>query len=344
MTARTSSIFLLLFISSICLTQAQTGTISGSIIDEQGPLPFATAILKSAADSSIVKAEITGESGEFFFQGISYGAYLLESSYVGKTQYDQISFTLGESKKTLSPVLLMSTIGDLAEVKISAIKPLIEVMADKTVLNVENTLASTGTNGLELLRKAPGVILDNNDNVILDGKTGVQIYIDGKPSPLSGEDLNNFLRSMQSTDIEAIEIITQPSAKYDAAGNAGIINFRLKADKNIGTNGTISAGYAYGQNHHYNTSLSLNNRTKKTNLFGSYSNSFGKNYSYIFLDRIQQNVRYDSETESTRDNTAHNMRIGFDFFPDRKHTIGILLNGNRFNTEVNALSNTPITP
>ena len=126
----------------------------------------------------------------------------------------------------------------------------------------------------ELLRKSPGVSVDKDDNISLSGKSGVQVYIDGKPSPLSGTDLSNYLKSLQSSQIESIELITNPSAKYEAAGNAGIINIRLKKNKAYGVNGSINSGWNIGTYAKYNEGVSLNYRYKKVNLFGNY------NYNY----------------------------------------------------------------
>ena len=120
-------------------------------------------------------------------------------------------------------------------------------------------------------------MLDKDDNISLAGKNGVQVYIDGKPSPLSGADLAAYLKSLQSAQIEAIEIITNPSAKYDAAGNAGIINIRLKKNKSFGTNGSVNAGYNIGIYPKYNGGLSLNHRNKKINVFGNYNYNNSKN-------------------------------------------------------------------
>src|SRR4029078_12247028 len=121
--------------------------------------------------------------------------------------------------------------GNLKEVVVTTRKPAIEVRADKTILNVEGSINSVGQDALELLRKSPGVLVDKDDNLSLSGRNGVQVYIDGRPSPLTGSDLAAYLKSLQSSQIEAIEIISNPSAKYDAAGNAGIINIRLKKNK-----------------------------------------------------------------------------------------------------------------
>jgi iron complex outermembrane receptor protein len=121
----------------------------------------------------------------------------------------------------------------LKAVTVVSQKPVIEVRADKTILNVEGSVNAVGQDALELLRKSPGVLVDKDDNISLSGKNGVQVYIDGRPTPLSGKDLSDYLKTVQSSQIEAIEIITNPSAKYDAAGNAGIINIRLKKNKAI---------------------------------------------------------------------------------------------------------------
>ncbi len=323
---------------------AQIGQIKGMVSDEKEPLSFTTIILKSAADSSMVKAEITSDNGSFVFSNITFTKYFVEVSYVGMKDFSSDIFELNQGILVLPKIILRPNSNEMQEIEVVARRPMIEVQADKTVFNVENTLNSTGTNGFELLRKAPGVIIDNNNNIILEGKTGVQIFINGKPSPLAGEDLTNFLSTLQSSDIDKIEIITQPSSKYDAAGNAGIINIQLKKDKRLGTNGTVSAGYAYGKNGRANSSISLNNQTKTSNFFGSYNNSFGETFDFMNLDRIQNNVRYDSKTENLRNSTSNNFRVGFDFFSKTNHTFGILLNGNFYDVTRNGETTTPIIP
>ena len=127
---------------------------------------------------------------------------------------------------------------------------MVEVKADKTILNVEGTINAVGYDALELLRRSPGVMIDKDDNVSLAGKNGVQVFIDGKPSPLSGSDLANFLKSLQSAQIEAIEIITNPSARYDAEGTSGMINIVLKKNTTQGVNGSVSASYNYNFKQH----------------------------------------------------------------------------------------------
>lgn len=336
-------LFVTLVFTSIQLT-GQTASVRGTVLSAEGVLDYATVIVHAQSDSSIVKVGATNESGQYRIPGLSAGVYFLEVSYVGLNTGQTESFTLASTDLKLEPITLQAQSAEIASVEVIAKRPMIEVLADKTVFNVENTLNATGTDGFELLRKAPGVIVDNNNNIIVDGKTGVQIFINGKPSILAGDDLVNYLRSLQSSDIAAVEIITQPSSKYDAAGNAGIINIRLKKDKRLGTNGSLNAGYAYGQNSRYNGSLSLNKRTKSSNLYGNYSGSKGTTFSFINLDRTQFGVRYDSESETLSDNTAHNFKIGYDWFPDDKHTFGVLVDANLFNNSGEGFTNTPIIP
>src|SRR5262249_1200973 len=148
----------------------------------------------------------------------------------------------------------------------------------------------------ELLQKAPGVVVDNNDNIKLKGRGGVIVQIDGKETHLTPEDLAAYLKVMQSTDIEAIELISNPSSKYDAEGTAGIINIKTKKNKNLGTNGSVTAGYAIGAYSKYNTAISLNNYSKKFNVFGNYSNNWGTRKNEFYLYREQYPYKLDAST------------------------------------------------
>lgn len=337
-------IFVLLLVAFSPDLQAQLGKIYGTVVTEEGPLAYATVKLSKAEDSSFVKAAVTNVQGQFAFPQLIEKSYLLEISFIGMESYFSARIEMKQEIIQLPVIKLKPRSTELEEVEITAQKPLVSVFADKTVFNVESSLNSIGTDGMELLRKAPGVVMDNNENIIVEGKTGVQIFINGKPSPLAGTDLTNFLRALQASDIESIEIITQPSSKFDAAGNAGIINIVLKKDKRFGTNGSLTAGYAYGKYGRYNTSLNLNHRTKNAVVFGTYSHTAGKRWSFLYLDRTQEGVRYDSETETVGDNTGHNLRSGADFFLNSKHTVGILVNANVYDRLSDGITNTPIIP
>ena len=328
-----------------CSFLLSQNSVSGTVVDDtKTPIPFATTILLKVSDSTLVKATITDDFGKFSMPDIVSGDYLLKVSSVGFTTYFSEKITLTERPMNLGTITLQTATESLDEVMVIAEKPIVEVLADKTVFNVDKTINATGSNGFELLRKAPGVVIDNNNSVIVEGKAGVQIYIDGRPTVLAGQDLINYLETLQSTDIDAIEIITQPSSKYEAAGNAGIINIKLKKNKSFGTNGSLTAGYIQGRYPRVNSSVTLNNRGKKTNLYGTYSNRFGDSYSFINLDRLQNGTRFDARTETRFDNNNHNVKAGFDFYADNKNTLGVIFTGNFNNGIGSSNSRTPIIP
>ena len=183
----------------------------------------------------------------------------------------------------------------------------------------------------------------NNDNIILAGKNGVKVYIDGKPSPLSVADLAIQLRTMQSSEIDAIEIITNPGAKYEAEGNAGIINIKLRRDQNLGLNGTVDLSLAQGQNTRGTGSTTFNYRDTRFNTYGSYSVNAGHRENYINIYRIQNNVLYDQESVNNQSGPSNSARLGTDIFLDKKTTLGFLVNGSISNRDWFNTSNTPIT-
>jgi hypothetical protein len=321
-------------IVGLSFSAAQAQKISGIIKDEQGKgLEKTTVSLLRAKDSSVIKLAVTNNDGAFVFQTIA-GKYLVSISHVGYMPKYSVPFEVS-GDITIPVMQMIKSVGNMQDVTVTSKKPMIEVKADKTVLNVEGTINSVGNDALELLRKSPGVTIDKDDNVSLSGKNGVQIYIDGKPSPLSGADLTAFLKNLQSSQIEAIEIITNPSAKYDAAGNAGIINIRLKKNKSFGTNGSVNAGYAIGVYPKYNGGISLNNRGKKVNLFGNYNYNNNKNDNVFKLYRQQLDTIFDQRNNMTMRNNSNGFKAGLDYYVNSKHTLGVLVNGNFADNELN---------
>lgn len=324
-------------------TQAQS--IKGMVKDENGkPLAAANTTLHRAADSSLVKFTVTNTEGNYEFSGIGEGNYYVQFTHVGHETAKTAVFSHKNSGESQVPVLTMQKQGtSLQNVTVVARKPMIEVKADKMVVNVEGTINAVGNDALELLRKSPGVQLDKDDNISLSGKNGVQVYIDGKPSPLSGADLTAYLKSMQSSQIETIEIITNPSAKYDAAGNAGIINIRLKKNKSFGTNGSMNAGYNIGTFPKYNGGINLNHRDKGINIFGSYNYNWNKNTNQFLLYREQLDTLFDQRNTMFGRNRSHGFKAGADLFLNKKSTIGVLINGNISQNEMKTDSKTPIS-
>lgn len=336
-------IILFSFLASVGLS-AQ-GTISGTVTDDTDkPLEFVNVILQLSSDSSMVKAAITDGKGAFAFESIPSGQYLVLFRQVGLPDRLSNVFDYKEGQSYEIPPVKMGGAGqDLKAIEVVYVKPLVEIKADKTIFNVEGTTNATGLNGLELLRKAPGVTVDNNENIMVKGKGGIVIYIDGKLSPLDGDGLKDMLKNMQSTNIESIEIITNPSAKFDAAGNAGIINIKLKKNKNFGTNGTVSMGVGTQRYTKYNTNLTVNHRNERWNLYGMYGNNWGKYWSYMDFERRQNGIFFDQFSDNSSDGLKHNFKAGADYFLNKKNTIGVMVTGNMGENIWNGNTRTEIT-
>ncbi|MCB0633112.1 MAG: TonB-dependent receptor [Lewinella sp.] len=338
-------IVLLAMAGSLNFLYAQSaGKITGSLLDAEGkPISYANVILFTVADTNMVKAEITDDKGLFELGGIPAGDYWIKASFVGLPDFKSESLVVEAGKTLALPAFrLQPATNDLAEVVVKAQKPLIEVKPDKMVFNVDGSINAQGNTALELLRKSPGVMVDNNDNIMLQGRSGVRVYIDGKPSPLSSSDLASYLSTLQSSEIESIEIITNPSSKYDAQGNGGIINIKFKKDKNLGANGSFDAGYSIGKLPRYNAKLSGNYRNKKVNLFGSYGYGEGKNENIFNLYREQSGLSFDQRNINLSNWNNHNFRVGADLFLNKKSTIGFMTNGNISDYHGNSNSRTPI--
>ncbi|MGQ0737840.1 MAG: TonB-dependent receptor domain-containing protein [Bacteroidota bacterium] len=331
------------FVLMASVSQAQK--ITGAVKDAQGKgLDKSTISLLNAKDSSVVKLATAGTDGRYSFAAPKPGSYLVNATYVGyAAAYSQPFEVSGSGDVSVPELTITKATGNLKEVTVTAKKPMVEVRADKMILNVEGTINAMGNDALELLRKSPGVMVDKDDNISLAGKNGVRIYIDGKPSPLAGADLAAYLKSLQSAQIEAIELITNPSAKYDAAGNAGIINIRLKKNKAFGTNGSVNAGYNIGIYPKYNAGINFNHRNKGINVFGNYNYNNTKQNMAFNLFRSVLDTIFNNETSMIMRMKSHGFKTGIDFFINNRNTFGVLINGNLSDNSFNNDSRTPIS-
>ncbi|MEO6036809.1 MAG: TonB-dependent receptor, partial [Saprospiraceae bacterium] len=322
---------LVIALSGLFLQTVSGQKITGSITDNKREAQgFATVLLLAAKDSILVKGAVSDEQGRFELENITAGRYFVRAQRLGFRPADSEAFDFASADLAL-PVLVLSTSSQqLQEVSIVAQKPLIEIQADKVVFNVDASPTNTGLNALELLRKSPGVSLDQNENISLKGRQNVLVQINGKPTPMTGQDLAQYLKGINSSDLEAIEIIATPGAKYDAEGNAGIINLRLKKDKRLGTNGSVSLGYYQGITAKGDASLSLNHRNKNVNLFGSASVFRGRWDNTMHLDNRVNDRQYDQYNKSFWYARPNNARLGMDYSPNERHTFGVLVTGGVF--------------
>jgi iron complex outermembrane recepter protein len=320
----------LLFLTVIKTTAQSSASISGTVKDGNNkPLQSVTVSLLQAKDSSLVKTDVSDAKGNFEINSGKEGSFLLSYSSVGfEKVYSAIFEKTASQKIDAKPVTMLVATGKLKEVTVVTKKPMIEVKADKTVFNVEASINAAGSNALELLQKSPGVQVDNNDNISMKGKTGVKVYIDGKMMQLDTKDLAAYLKSINSNDIEAIEMISNPSAKYDASGNAGIVNIRLKKNKKFGTNGSLTTGFVQGITLKGNGSVNLNYRDKKINVFGNVGGNIGSYENTIKLYRIQKDTLYDQKTEMHSNDRSVNIKGGADYFVNDRNTIGFMVTSN----------------
>jgi hypothetical protein len=336
-----SLIYILAFLS--LGLSAQNHSIAGTVVDEKGlEVSYANIILYSQADNSTHRIGVSDMEGNFNFREISSGSYSVDISFIGMeskkvgVEISNEDIDLGKIKMELSGIQLQTTV-------ITARRPLVEVKSDKTILNVEGTINSAGDNALGLLRKAPGVLVDNTNNISVMGRSGVIVYINGKRLPLSGDDLTAYLESLNSEQIDRVEIISNPGARYEAQGNAGIIDIRLKRNDNFGTNGNLAAAYSQGRYNRYNVNTSLNNRTEKMNVFGSGGLNIFNGFWDMISRNTQNNVFTDGINNSVFGRNGYNVRAGMDYFIDNRSTVGILYTGSSRDSEGNSMNRIEIS-
>lgn len=328
------SVFLLLLSSFVLSAQV---TVSGKVADDKNqPVAFASIALVAAADSQMVKGALSDSTGAFSIPGVLPGEYRLQATLLGYETRFTDPFTIETGSKTVTAdITLQPADNILGEAVVVAKRPLFEQKADRLIMNVENSPIASGGTALEILQKMPGVIVVQ-DRVTLAGNQNVQIWIDGKPSQYA--DMNAVLRDMPGDQIDRVELINQPGAKYDAAGGA-VLNIILKRDANLGFNGTAAltaGGAVYDQadantddRNYYrlNPSLALNYRGGQWNLFGSYSYFDRTSFSVINVERFIGDEIYRQINYSPNAWSGHNYRVGADFFASKKTTVGFLVRG-----------------
>ncbi|MFI5157796.1 MAG: TonB-dependent receptor domain-containing protein, partial [Sphingobacteriales bacterium] len=337
---------------------AQTTTsskIKGILEDAQSkPVDYASVSLLNTKDSTTVMGTLSTEAGEYHFDNIKHGTYIVKATVVGYENASSHPFTVNDSLKTiLVPVLKMKTSNrNLNTVVITATKPAIEHLADRTVVNVAGTVLAAGNTAMDILERAPGVSVDKDDNISLKGKQGVTVMINDKLTYLSAQQLATLLRSTDGNTIQSIELIPNPSAKYDAAGNSGIINIKLKKNSQSGTNGSIVTTGGLGAYPNDNSTLTLNHKQGNVNIFGSLTHGDyqqGRNLNIMrTVTDGTASTYFNQYNYMEHDSHWNNYRLGADYDISPKNTIGFLVNGyinteqddNRDNTSIGSTSST----
>lgn len=329
----------------------QAATITGKVVDaQQQPLAGANVVLLLADTNVLVKAVLADNNGAFLIENVPDGQYALKTSLLGFDDYTSEKITVVGSNVVIPAIVMAVKSTTLQEANVRAQKPLIEVHPDKLVMNVENSIVSAGSSVMEVLQRAPGVNVDNNDNISLKGKGGTIIMIDGKPVPVGGQDLANMLKSMPSASVEKIELISNPGARYDAAGNAGIINIRTKRDKRMGLNGSVNGSYAQGVYPKMGIGGSVNYRNKKWTINANYNYGYRYWFNHLMLNRRfldtaspnadQQLFAYLQNNYAVYNFKNHSGGLNIDYALDKKTIIGLVASAgtNAFEPRVKNLS------
>lgn len=325
-----------LFVFQSAHGQTAGGKIAGSVLDDaKKPLDGATVILLVAKDSSVVNSQLADLHGGFVFQNLKDNTYLLRVTYIGYQNYRSGLVALsGQTTVNLPPFVLSPAGKKLNEVAVTAQKNYVQQKIDRTIVNVGALASNTGANALEVLEKTPGVQVDADGNITFKGKGGVLVMIDDKPTYLSAANLATYLRSLPSSALDQIELMDNPPAKYDAAGNAGVINIKTKKSTIRGFNAVVSADYAQGFYSRNNESVNLNYRVNKVNLFANLAYSEQKTFRRLEIDRnyLDANGSPSSSLKDISyfrpegDNT--NIKAGMDYYLSPKTTWGIVFTGD----------------
>ncbi|MBC6988710.1 outer membrane beta-barrel family protein [Hymenobacter sp. BT491] len=312
--------------------QPAEGMLSGTVKDAKGAaVSFANVVVLNAATNALVTGVAADEAGKFSLRTPAPGAYLLKVTMLGYASLQTPSFTVGNTdfRKDFGVLTLQNDAKMLQEVTVQALRPTVVKEADRMIVNVEGTPLAAGSTAYEVLTKSPGVAVDQDGNLQLNGKAGVQVLLDGKRSYLSGKELQALLQAMPADNLKSLELITNPSAKYDAAGSAGIINLNLKKNQVAGLNGSVYAGYQYQYSrlHGYSTGANLNYKK------GKWNTSLGVDMARrtrFRTNQMHREFRGEAATSTFDQNDHENgvhyvpaVRLSADYALNRRHSLGV---------------------
>jgi len=310
------------------------GTISGVIIDQntKQALPYVNIVIRDASNQ-ILTGGITDDKGKFSIKKIAEGTNTVEIQFIGyKTYRKEVKFTSKNSSHKLGTVYLEEEASEIDEVIVRSELSTVTQKIDRKVVNVGKDLTAAGATASEVLNNVQSVSVDSQTGTVsLRGNENVRILVDGKPTNISPAQL---LQQIPSTSIKSIELITNPSAKYNPEGMSGIINIILNKTANIGFNGNINLGLTRGVNTRGNGSLDLNYKTGDVNFFLNYGGNAGQRNFYGVVNRYfaAQSTTPDiiQDFEFNSDNTSHLLKVGADIYLNDKNTLSFYTTQNYF--------------
>ncbi|GFZ91415.1 TonB-dependent receptor [Aquaticitalea lipolytica] len=306
--------------------ELRDGTVSGRVIDASlnQPLPYVNVIIKTTANQTITGG-ITKDDGTFEIKSIPEGDVVVSIQYIGfKTIAKTVSVGKNGYDIALGDIMLEEDVASLDEVTVVAEVTTIQQKVDRKVINVGKDLTTTGPTASDIMNNIPSVNVDQQTgNISLRGNENVRVMVDGK---LSNVPIAQLLKQIPSTSIKQIELITNPSAKYNPEGMSGIINIILHKNTNIGFNGNINLGLTKEIYAKFNSSIDLNYRNGKFNLYGSYGNNIGKSANYGSIERLDDNS--EQLFDFFNNNKSHLYKVGLDFYMNDNNTVSFFTNQN----------------
>jgi hypothetical protein len=324
-----TKLLVLFLLSFIGIAQAENpGTISGKVTNKatNTPVLYASIVIKD--EGKIITGIVADEKGAFLIKNLELKKYTLEVEFIGYKKYST-SFELSTAKKTSSiEILLEEEATELKSVDIIKEHSLIEQKTDRKVINVGKDLLSAGATAAEIMNNIPSVSVDPQTNAVsLRGNSNVRVFVDGKPTTV---DAAQLLQQIPSTSIKQIELITNPSAKYNPEGMSGIINIVLNKNAKIGFNGSVNSGVTIGETPKTNSSFDMNYRNGKVNMYANYGLTTGKHHNYGQVETFDNNgaIENTQKFDFTNDNTAHLAKVGLDFYLNDTNTISIYTTQN----------------
>jgi len=301
------------------------GVLSGKITDKSNTaISYASIVLKS--ENKIVTGGLTDDNGLFEIKNLELKKYVVEIQFIGyKAYYGSVDFTSGQKSIALPKITLEEEATQLSGVNVVSERSTIEQKIDRKVINVGKDLTTAGATASEIMNNIPSVNVDQDGKLSLRGNENVRVLVDGRPTNI---DASQLLKQIPSASIKKIELITNPSAKYNPEGMSGIINIVLHKNANDGFNATINAGLTVARTPKPNSSIDLNYRTGKVNFFGNYGNNFGEQYNHGLVNRLSDASNQDFEV--INNNKNHLYKVGMDYFINDKNTVSVYTNQNNF--------------
>ncbi len=304
----------------------------GRISDSTGlGLEFVTVAILNTSDSSLVQSTLTDVKGIYNFSVVPSGEYILKSFVIGYAENYSL-ITVNENTKELPNIILKTKGINLNEVSITAIKKSIEFKNGNITVNIEDSPLAAGNSVYDLLFKLPGVTVDEDDNILIQGRSGVKVMIDDRVQQMSNKQLINLLKGLNASNIEKIEILKNPPVKYDASGTGGMINIRTKKIKLTGTSGSVSYNYSQGFYAYHIPSISLNHKSKKLAFFSNFGLQKDKTHHDHHFNKKIVYDSFTSEMDQRMNNNEggkfYHVQAGLDWYINKKNTIGVKVNSD----------------